>query len=241
MSLLASLAMPLTGCCDNPLPNSLEQIMKAPQRKFAAIIAEDKDKMLLASILFQTAVTTVSPGQQKAYVIMKTVYDEPPKMVHGMPEHNYANHSMITCIYPKDFAQLSMYLTVLGGQPQKLPDILVLENLDAFIEASNVTEHLQQKTKILTLLRALPCQCIVSVQEDKYMMNAKLHLFADEVWTFHKYSISTVLPDKSRICIDFTTKLNYILLKTIRHEKTVQTTIPPRSPPVVPKKKKKLS
>lgn len=215
--------MPLTGCCDNPLPNSLEQIMntkKTEGGKFACFIAEDKDRMLLASIMFQTAVTT----GQKAYLIMKTAFDEPPMKVHGMPDHNFANHSLIQCIYPKDFAQLSMYLTVLGGQQKELlPKILILEDLDSFIEeATNVTEHLQQKTKILTLLRALPCQCIVSVQEDKYMMNPKLHLLADEVWTFHGDSISTVLEDKSRICIDYITRMNYILLTKIRHEKTVE-------------------
>ncbi len=188
--------------------------------KFACFIAEDKDRMLLASIMFQTAVTT----GQKAYLIMKTAFDEPPMKVHGMPDHNFANHSLIQCIYPKDFAQLSMYLTVLGGQQKELlPKILILEDLDSFIEeATNVTEHLQQKTKILTLLRALPCQCIVSVQEDKYMMNPKLHLLADEVWTFHGDSISTVLEDKSRICIDYITRMNYILLTKIRHEKTVE-------------------
>ena len=217
---LINLSMPLTGCCDNPLPNSLEQIMntkKTEGGKFACFIAEDKDRMLLASIMFQTAVTT----GQKAYLIMKTAFDEPPMKVHGMPDHNFANHSLIQCIYPKDFAQLSMYLTVLGGQQKELlPKILILEDLDSFIEeATNVTEHLQQKTKILTLLRALPCQCIVSVQEDKYMMNPKLHLLADEVWTFHGDSISTVLEDKSRICIDYITRMNYILLTKIRHEK----------------------
>ena len=220
---LINLSMPLTGCCDNPLPNSLEQIMntkKTEGGKFACFIAEDKDRMLLASIMFQTAVTT----GQKAYLIMKTAFDEPPMKVHGMPDHNFANHSLIQCIYPKDFAQLSMYLTVLGGQQKELlPKILILEDLDSFIEeATNVTEHLQQKTKILTLLRALPCQCIVSVQEDKYMMNPKLHLLADEVWTFHGDSISTVLEDKSRICIDYITRMNYILLTKIRHEKTVE-------------------
>ena len=220
---LINLSMPLTGCCDNPLPNSLEQIMntkKTEGGKFACFIAEDKDRMLLASIMFQTAVTT----GQKAYLIMKTAFDEPPMKVHGMPDHNFANHSLIQCIYPKDFAQLSMYLTVLGGQQKELlPKILILEDLDSFIEeATNVTEHLQQKTKILTLLRALPCQCIVSVQEDKYMMNPKLHLLADEVWTFHGDSISTVLEDKSRICIDYMTRMNYILLTKIRHEKTVE-------------------
>ena len=213
---LINLSMPLTGCCDNPLPNSLEQIMntkKTEGGKFACFIAEDKDRMLLASIMFQTAVTT----GQKAYLIMKTAFDEPPMKVHGMPDHNFANHSLIQCIYPKDFAQLSMYLTVLGGQQKELlPKILILEDLDSFIEeATNVTEHLQQKTKILTLLRALPCQCIVSVQEDKYMMNPKLHLLADEVWTFHGDSISTVLEDKSRICIDYITRMNYILLTKI--------------------------
>jgi len=220
---LINLSMPLTGCCDNPLPNSLEQIMntkKTEGGKFTCFIAEDKDRMLLASIMFQTAVTT----GQKAYLIMKTAFDEPPMKVHGMPDHNFANHSLIQCIYPKDFAQLSMYLTVLGGQQKELlPKILILEDLDSFIEeATNVTEHLQQKTKILTLLRALPCQCIVSVQEDKYMMNPKLHLLADEVWTFHGDSISTVLEDKSRICIDYITRMNYILLTKIRHEKTVE-------------------
>ena len=220
---LINLSMPLTGCCDNPLPNSLEQIMntkKTEGGKFACFIAEDKDRMLLASIMFQTAVTT----GQKAYLIMKTAFDEPPMKVHGMPDHNFANHSLIQCIYPKDFAQLSMYLTVLGGQQKELlPKILILEDLDSFLEeATNVTEHLQQKTKILTLLRALPCQCIVSVQEDKYMMNPKLHLLADEVWTFHGDSISTVLEDKSRICIDYMTRMNYILLTKIRHEKTVE-------------------
>ena len=223
---LINLSMPLTGCCDNPLPNSLEQIMntkKTEGGKFACFIAEDKDRMLLASIMFQTAVTT----GQKAYLIMKTAFDEPPMKVHGMPDHNFANHSLIQCIYPKDFAQLSMYLTVLGGQQKELlPKILILEDLDSFIEeATNVTEHLQQKTKILTLLRALPCQCIVSVQEDKYMMNPKLHLLADEVWTFHGDSISTVLEDKSRICIDYMTRMNYILLTKIRHEKTVEKNI----------------
>ena len=223
---LINLSMPLTGCCDNPLPNSLEQIMntkKTEGGKFACFIAEDKDRMLLASIMFQTAVTT----GQKAYLIMKTAFDEPPMKVHGMPDHNFANHSLIQCIYPKDFAQLSMYLTVLGGQQKELlPKILILEDLDSFIEeATNVTEHLQQKTKILTLLRALPCQCIVSVQEDKYMMNPKLHLLADEVWTFHGDSISTVLEDKSRICIDYITRMNYILLTKIRHEKTVEKNI----------------
>ena len=220
---LINLSMPLTGCCDNPLPNSLEQIMntkKTEGGKFACFIAEDKDRMLLASIMFQTAVTT----GQKAYLIMKTAFDEPPMKVHGMPDHNFANHSLIQCIYPKDFAQLSMYLTVIGGQQKELlAKILILEDLDSFIEeATNVTEHLQQKTKILTLLRALPCQCIVSVQEDKYMMNPKLHLLADEVWTFHGDSISTVLEDKSRICIDYITRMNYILLTKIRHEKTVE-------------------
>ena len=223
---LINLSMPLTGCCDNPLPNSLEQIMntkKTEGGKFACFIAEDKDRMLLASIMFQTAVTT----GQKAYLIMKTAFDEPPMKVHGMPDHNFANHSLIQCIYPKDFAQLSMYLTVLGGQQKELlPKILILEDLDSFLEeATNVTEHLQQKTKILTLLRALPCQCIVSVQEDKYMMNPKLHLLADEVWTFHGDSISTVLEDKSRICIDYITRMNYILLTKIRHEKTVEKNI----------------
>ena len=223
---LINLSMPLTGCCDNPLPNSLEQIMntkKTEGGKFACFIAEDKDRMLLASIMFQTAVTT----GQKAYLIMKTAFDEPPMKVHGMPDHNFANHSLIQCIYPKDFAQLSMYLTVLGGQQKELlPKILILEDLDSFIEeATNVTEHLQQKTKILTLLRALPCQCIVSVQEDKYMMNPKLHLLADEVWTFHGDSISTVLEDKSRICIDYITRMNYILLTKIRHEKIVEKNI----------------
>ena len=223
---LINLSMPLTGCCDNPLPNSLEQIMntkKTEGGKFACFIAEDKDRMLLASIMFQTAVTT----GQKAYLIMKTAFDEPPMKVHGMPDHNFANHSLIQCIYPKDFAQLSMYLTVLGGQQKELlPKILILEDLDSFIEeATNVTEHLQQKTKILTLLRALPCQCIVSVQEDKYMMNPKLHLLADEVWTFHGDSISTVLEDKSRICIDYMTRMNYILLTKIHHEKTVEKNI----------------
>ena len=221
---LINLSMPLTGCCDNPLPNSLEQIMttksKKTEGKFACFIAEDKERMLLASIMFQAAVTT----GQKAYLIMKTAFDEPPMKVHGMPDHNFANHSLIQCIYPKDFAQLSMYLTVLGGQQKELlPKILILEDLDSFIEeATNVTEHLQQKTKILTLLRALPCQAMVSVQEDKYMMNPKLHLLADEVWTFHEDSISTVLEDKSRICIDFLTRMNYILLEKIRHEKTVE-------------------
>ena len=222
---LIKLSMPLTGCCDNPLPNSLEQIMttksKKTEGKFACFIAEDKERMLLASIMFQAAVTT----GQKAYLIMKTAFDEPPMKVHGMPDHNFANHSLIQCIYPKDFAQLSMYLTVLGGQQKEselLPKILILEDLDSFLEATNVTEHLQQKTKILTLLRALPCQAMVSVQEDKYMMNPKLHLLADEVWTFHEDSISTVLEDKSKICIDFLTRMNYILLEKIRHEKTVE-------------------
>ena len=73
---LINLSMPLTGCCDNPLPNSLEQIMttksKKTEGKFACFIAEDKERMLLASIMFQAAVTT----GQKAYLIMKTAFED---------------------------------------------------------------------------------------------------------------------------------------------------------------------
>ena len=211
---MMDLAFPLSGCCDT-VPNSLEQIMKAPNGNFGVIVAEDKHRMLLASILFQMAVSV----NNNVYFIMKNPFDQPPYKVHGMPEHHFVNYTMIQCIYPKDFMQLSMFLTVLGGQKdEKLPKIVVLEDLDSFLAAENKSEKIQQKSKILTLLRNLRCQTMVSVQDDKYFPTSKLHLLADEVWKFQKFTLSTTLHDGSQILIDYTTRRDLILLKQIRHE-----------------------
>ena len=171
--------------------------------------------MLLASILFQMAVSV----NNNVYFIMKTPFDQPPYKVHGMPDHNFVSYSVIQCIYPKDLTQLSLFLTVLGGQPDdKHPKMVVLEDLDSFLTAEHKSEKIQQKSKILTLLRNLRCQTVVSVQEDKHWNTPKLNLLADEIWKFQKFSLSTTLHDGSQILIDYTTNRDIMLLKEIRHE-----------------------
>ena len=219
---LMNLVFPLSsGCCDNVKVNRLEQIEAAAKGKFAVIVGENKyyDRIQLASILFQSALSV----HHKAYFIMKTPFDQPLYKIHGMTSHNFVSYSKIQIIYPKDFAQLSMYLTVLGGQPdEQLPEIIALEDLDAFLDAENTLEKLQQKSKILTLLKTLTknnCRCVASVREDKHMKISKLHLIADEVWNFGHFKLSTYLPDQSQIHIDFTQRLDNFLLKQIRHEK----------------------
>merc|ERR1739844_868533 len=115
------------------------------RRQSLFLYKDQNDIFSVQSVLFQIALTS-SSGQprKKVNILTKNPFQKRPMSCSDMPIPSFENMALIHFIYPKNFDEISLYLSALGAIPsEKSPGLLILCGLEDYL-SKNFIERIQQ-------------------------------------------------------------------------------------------------
>ena len=102
------------------------------RRQSLFLYKDQNDIFSVQSVLFQIALTS-SSGQprKKVNILTKNPFQKRPMSCSDMPIPSFENMALIHFIYPKNFDEISLYLSALGAIPIEIsPGLLILNGLE---------------------------------------------------------------------------------------------------------------